>query len=117
MLRLAALKEVMNDSNVCLIALYDNGINAWSYPVVTRFYDFCSWLIGSKSYLKSHPQGSDDGMYPLYFKFPEAYDVYICGKFNLASDCSVSAFDVDKMPIKLGTVKEIIEYVWSETDV
>lgn len=117
MLRLAALKEAMNSSDVCLIALYDNSISSWSYPVVTLFRDFCSWLVGSKSYLKSNPQYSGNDLYPLYFKFPESYDVYVCGKFSLACDCSIPAFDIDKMPMKIGTVKEIIEYFWSEEDV
>lgn len=117
MLKSAALKEAMSSPDVCLIGLYDNGIDAWSYPVVARFHDFCSWVSGSKAYLKSNPQNTDDGLYPLYFKFPESFDVYVCGKFNITADISSSAFSINKMPIKLGTVAEIIKYVWSESDV
>lgn len=116
MLKLSALKEVLNSNEVSLLAIYDTGINAWSYPVVTRFCDFCSWLVGSKSYLKSNPQGTDDDLYPLYFKFPASYDVYVCGRFNLAQDNDFQPYSCD-MPIKIGSVKEIIEYVWSETNV
>lgn len=115
MLRLAALKETMNSSDILLLAVYDSGISSWSYPIVTRFRDFCSFLMGWKSYRYSNPTGDDD-LFPLYFKFPDNYELYVCGKFNIAADCSIPAFDIQKMSIKIGTIKEVIDYLWSEYD-
>lgn len=115
MLKLSVLQEAMNSGDVKLLAIYDVGISAWSYPVVTRMRDFFSFLMGYKSYRKSNPVGDDD-LFPLYFKFPDSYDLYICGKFNLASDRDSCPAFSHSMPVKIGSLKDVIDYLWSEYD-
>lgn len=113
MLKLNVLKEVMKSDDVCLLALYDNGVDVWSYPLTTRFRDFCSWIIDTVSHFTAAQDTG--GFYPLYFKFPDAYDVYLCGRFNLAQshDCSPYSFD---SPVKIGSVKEIVDFLRSDND-